>query len=282
MLQRFLLCSILLSFSLLVAAQLSAVGYKSEQYERLLTTTTYVVKVDDFFYDGNMEEAMKNWKITPYKFISNAEFKSKISDKSASFILPVTIFTGTRGQEYHYLALINGGRKDIGSYDYSDMLAYAVINHYGNEPLNTGCAYRVQNMVASMIQAMDLVKKNDIKGNPKKIVDNLMEYYRSLSNKIPKRTLLVNKAAIGNKMTEEEFGKIYPHKFEFCSQDKIAQVIREKDIRYYYYQPGITLNKSMFVFDPATGEVVYGDYQMMGLNINKKNVEMLVDAIDGK
>ncbi len=279
---RILLTILLVSISIFSIAQLSAVGYKSDQYEKFITTKTYVVKMDEFYFDGNMDEAMKDWKITPYEFITNAEFKAKVSDKTASFILPVTIFTGTRGQEYHYLALINGGRKDLSYYDYNDMLAYAVINHYGNEVTNISCAHRVHNMISSMINAMELVKKNDIKGNPKKIVDNLMEYYRSLSNKIPKRILLVNKAAIGNKMTEEEFGKIYQHKFEFCTQEKLAQVIREKDARYYYYQPGITLNKSMFVFDPATGEVVYGDYQMMGLNINKKNVEMLVEAIERK
>lgn len=279
---RIMLFFLLLCSSFFAFSQLSAVGYKSDEYETLLKTKTYVVKTDDWYFDGNMADAMKAWKITPYDFITTEEFKTKIADKTASFLLPITIFTGTSRQEYHYLALINGGKKKLANYEYNDMLAYAVINHFGNEPVNNNCGYRVSNMLSSMMNAMELVKKNDIKGNTKKMVDNLMEYYRSQSYKIPKRILLVNKSSLGNKMTEEEFGKIYPHKFEFCTQEKLAQVIKEKDTKYYYYQPTITLNKSMFVFDPATGEVLYGDYQMMGLNINKKNVEMLVDAIEGK
>jgi hypothetical protein len=263
-------------------AQLSAVGYKSKEYETLLSTKTFVLQTGDNAFDANMKEAMKEWKLTAYEFISDEDFKTKITDRASSFILPVTIYTGTSGQQYHYLALLNGGKKRLSSYDYNDMLAYAVINHFGDETSNTECSYRLANMVTSMVKAMDLVKKNDIKGNGKKMVDELMQYYRTQSYKIPKRILLVNREAIGNKMTEEEFGKIYPHKFEFCSHQKIAEVIRNKDPKYYYYQPTITLNKSMFVFDPATGEVLYGDYQMMGLNINKKNVEILADAIEGK
>ena len=168
---RILLTILLVSSSLFSIAQLSAVGYKSDQYEKFIKTKTYVVKMDEFYFDGNMAEAMKDWKITPYEFITNDEFKAKISDKTASFILPVTIFTGTSRQEYHYLALINGGRKSLSSYDYNDMLAYAVINHFGNEGTNISCAHRLHNMISSMINAMELVKKNDIKGNPKKIVD---------------------------------------------------------------------------------------------------------------
>lgn len=92
------------------------------------------------------------------------------------------------------------------------------------------------------------------------MVDELMKYCRTQSYKIPKRILLVNKEATGDKITEEEFGRLYPHKFEFCSREKIAQVTRNKDKKYYYYHPAITLNKWMFVFDLATGEVLYADY----------------------
>ncbi len=263
-------------------AQLSAIGYKSKEYDALLATKTYVLITGDTAYDNNMKIAMKEWKLTSYDYIGGEDFKTKISDNSASFILPITIFTGSARQQFHYLALINGGKKNLDKYVYQDMLAYAVINHFGDEETNTLCAYRLTNMVASMVKTMDIVKKNDLKGSPNKIQDELVEYYRSQSSKISKRILLVNRDAIGNKMTEEDFGKSYPYKFEFCSHEKLAQVIRDKDTRYYYYQPAITLYKSMFVFDPATGEVLYGELQIMGLNVNKKNVERLRESIEGK
>jgi hypothetical protein len=263
-------------------AQLSAVGYKSEAYEQFEESTTYVLITGEPIYDANMKEAMKEWKITPVGYVTEDEFGTKISDKGASFILPITIITGTSGQQYNFIALLNGGKKKLIKYDYTDMLAYGVVNHFGNEKQNTDCAFRLSNIISSMIQSMELVKKNELRGYSKFMVDELMKYYRTQSYKIPKRTLLVNAEAIGNKITEEEFGKIYPYKFEFCSQRKIAEVVKERNSKYYYFQPAITLNKSMFVFDPATGEVVYGDYQTMGLNINKKNVEMLTEAIAGK
>lgn len=282
--KKIILFTTLCLFFFKVEAQLSAVDYKSDEYNSFKASKTYVVLTGDSKFDTEIQSAVKDlWKVTPHEVIINeADFKSKLQDPSASFILLITIGTQHAQQNYHYLALINGGKKNISKYTYDDMLAYCPINHFQNEGKNTDCSYRVRNMIESMVLSMDIVTKNDIRGNSKKIVDSLQEHYNSRSKKIKDRVLLFCDETLGNKITKSDIAGIYPYKFEICNKEKIEQVIKEKSTQYYYYQPGITLNKSMFVFDPSNGEVLYFDFQIMGLNINTKNLEDLANTVKGK
>lgn len=113
-------------------AQLTAIDTKSPEFAQFRTSTTYYVLTGDEAFDKEMDMVMKElWTITPTEVISEADFKKKIKEKTASFILPVIIGAETRG--YHYLALFNGGKKRIDNYAYDDMLAYCPINFWGNE-----------------------------------------------------------------------------------------------------------------------------------------------------
>lgn len=264
-------------------AQLSAIDYKSEDFAQFKSNKTYVVKTGNANFDSEMANVMTNeWKITSFDFVSSKDFENKIKEKTASFILPVTIETGNANQNYHYLALINGGKKNLDRYSYDDMLAYAVINHWQSEPENIDCAYRVRNMVEAMIDAMSIVQKNDIKGNSKNIALDLLEYYRTKSPKIKDRTLLIPDYMITKKLDKAKFAGMYPFKYEVCSKEKIAEAIKNKSTDYYYFQPTITLNKSMWVIDPSTGEVVYGNVKIQGLYVKDDDIEELVNAIKGK
>lgn len=279
----FFVLSVLGLYSLSGSAQLSAVDYKSEQFAQFKSSKTYVVKTGNAAFDTELENAMKAlWKITSYDVIDSKAFETKITDKSASFILSVIIGTQNAGQNYHYLALVNGGVKKVSKYSYDDMIAYAVINHFQNEPENTDCAYRVRNMIESMIDAINIVQKNDIHGNSKKIALSLLEFYRTKSPKIKERVLLIPDYILNKKLDKADIAGLYPFKYEVCSKDKIAQAIKDKSKEYYYFQPAITLNKSIFVFDPFNGEVLYGDAQVMGLTIKESDFENLVNAIKGK
>ena len=278
-------------------AQLSAVDYNSEEFAQFKGSKTYIVKTGDARFDEELASAMKDlWTITPYESIEDKDFETKLIDKSASFLISVIIGTGTPNQNYHYLALINGGKKKIGKYTYDDMLAYCPLNHWSNEFENTACAYRVRNMVESMIQSMDIVQKKNIHGSSKAIVDGLRKVYNEKASRIKDRTLLfcdeTLKPSMGPKRTvsPEDNAKIsnmyktmisgnYPFKFEMCSKEKLEQVIKDKSTEYYYFQPAITLNKCMFVFDPSNGEVVYFDYQIQGLKITDDNIKDLVSTI---
>jgi hypothetical protein len=261
--------------------QYSAADYKDKDYAKFKASKTYYVKTGNESFDTEVINVLKEqWKETPYEVIDDAAFKTKLPDPANSFILSLIIGTQYANQNYHYLALVNGGKKKLNNYGYDDMLAYSPINHWVDETDNAACAFRVRNMIESMIAAMDLVQKNDIRGNSKKIVEGLQEVYNAKAGKIKKRTLLFCKESMGAKFKPEDVAGNYPYKYEICTKEKLAKVIKEKSKEYYYFQPGITLNKNMFVFDPSNGEVVYCDMQIQGLNIDKKNIKELVETID--
>lgn len=245
-----------------------------------MASKTLVVKTGNQLFDDELAAAMnESWKMTPFDFVDRKGFETNVKDPSVSFIVSIVITT-EKGQAYHYLALVNGGQKSIKHYGYDDMIAYCPINHFVDEPENSDCHFRVRNMIESMIGTLQIMQEKNISGGKLKIVDDLRRVYRSKSPQIKKRTLLFCQESIGKKITQSDIASAYPYKFEICSKEKLAKVIKDRDPNYYYYQPGITLNKSMFVFDPVNGEVMYFDYQIMGLAINKKNLEDLREAVD--
>lgn len=263
-------------------AQLSAVDYKSDEFAKFKASKTYGVKTGDAAYDAALESTLKDiWKITSYEMLEAKDLKTKITDATASFIASIEISTGNSNQNYHYIALFNGGKKSLSKYAYDDMIAYGVVNHFTNEMNNTDCAWRLRNILESMVDALNITQKNDIKGNSKKIVDGLREVYNAKASKIKERTLLIPSYMLNGKLEKSDIGGLYPFKYEVCDRSKIEQAIKDKSKDYYYYQPGITLNKSMFVFDPSNGEVVYFDYAIMGMYIKKSDIEDLVTTIKG-
>lgn len=271
-----------IGYSIISNAQLSAVDYKSKDYIQFKASKTYVVLSGNKKYDTEIKAVMADvWKVTPFSFIGVGELEVRLPEKDASFITLMTIETSNAGQSYHYLGLINGGKKKLSKYKYDDLLAYCPLNFYQNESSLSECHFRLRNMIQSMVLSMDIVQANDIKGSSAGIVKGLREIYNSKAPKIKERTLLFCDETVG-KLSEKEIAAICPFKFEICKKEKIAKAIKDKSTEYYYFQPGITLNKSMFVFDPSNGEVVYFDYNMMGLNINKGNIEDLAKAVNPK
>ena len=283
---------LILSLATTVAySQLSAVDYTSENFVRFKASKTYFVKTGNVEFDNEMQTALtESWKITPIDVIESKDFDKKLPDASASFLVYIKIESTGPSQVYHYLSVINGGKKNLNKYSYESLLAYAPINFYAGEASVEKSAFRARNIVESMVKAMDLVQKNDIKGSSKKIVDKLRDIYNEKASTIKSRTLLVNQDQIyvqfmgkkGKSISKEDFGKIYPGKFEFVSQARIAEVIKQKSSEYFYLQLTATLNKSIFVFDPSNGEVVYFNYKIQGMDIKDDDVEDLRDAINGK
>ena len=282
-----LILIIALAYSNFTFSQLSAVTFRSEEFAKFSASKTFFVKTGNATFDSETENALTElWKLTPFEIIDFETFEKKLPDVSASFILSIVISVSSKydDQNYHYLALINGGKKSLRKYRYEDMIAYCPINHFQNEPKNTDCAYRVRNMVESMILAMDLTQKNDIRGTTFDIAKRLQEIYNSRSGKIKDRTMLFCESSFGGKITKADIAGLYPFKFEMCSKEKIEQVIKDKSTEYYYYQPCFTYNTSIFVVDPSNGEIVYFRMGIPVLGYPKlktKDIEDLTEAVKG-
>jgi hypothetical protein len=263
-------------------AQLASLGYKmTDDYERFLASTTYVVLTDNAAYDSNMVHAIKKyWKITPYKFINyKKDLNKKIRDKKASFLLLVNMSTEESEDLYNCLALINGGKPTLAGYEFIDMLASSPTNHFLNELHTFDCSYRVQNMVQSIIATLDIVQKEQYKGDLEKVRSQLIKYYRTKSGAISKRILLICPEIIGDKIDEADFKKMYPYQTEFCKKETIDRIIASGDSSFYYLQLGATGTKSVFVFDPSNGEVVYADYSS-GKFFSKDDLKDLSKTIE--
>ena len=258
-------------------AQFSNVAYNNEKYFQFKASKTYVVLTGDERFDTELVNAMKDlWKLTPVDVIEGDKLNTKIKDKKNSFIISAIV------DRFNVIALINGGHQNLNFYSHADMLAYCPINNEHNEPENTDCYYRIRNMVESMVNAMELVKKNNLKGTSLKIATKIMEIYNSRAPQIKNRTLLFCRESMGDKISKSDITGMYPYKLEFCTKEKIEQVIKEKSTEYYYFQPMVTFNKMIMVFDPSNGEVLYAALdQMLSANINKKDIKKFVDKING-
>lgn len=277
-----ILLLILVTLSLHSSAQYASLGFKmTNDYERFIASTTYIVLTDNAAYDSSIVHAIKKyWKLTPYKFINyKKDLNKKLRDKKASFLLLVNMSTEESEELYNCLALVNGGKATLSAYEFIDMLAYCPTNHFQNELVMYNCAYRVKNMVQSIIATVTKVQTEGIKGDLEKMRELLEKNYRSQAGKIKERILLICPEIIGDKMDEEDFKKTYSNKTEFCKKETIERLIESGDSSFYYLQLSATAVKSVFVVDPHSGEVVYADHSM-GKYFSKDDLKDLSKAIE--
>ncbi len=230
------------------------------------------------------------WSISKYDFIERKEVDKYVKNPSYSLFLPIDIAVTTTNnystgrvssytQTYHYYALINGGKKKISNYSYDDMIAYAPFDFYGIEPGKLECEYRLPNILMEVQEAIKIVDEKEIKGGTRKIAEKLIDYYQTKSGDIPQKTLLVNKAYLKD-MDEEDFKKVYPFPFRVVDKSEIETAIQSKDSSVLYLLPAVTLNKHIFIVDPANGSILYAETEMTGLTVKKGNVKDIVKAIE--
>ncbi len=265
-------------------AQLAATPFDSKNAAAFFQSKTFVVNTGEPAFDASVKEAMKDqWKITPYDFMSVEDFQKNITNPGYSFIVLINfdkVHTKSNGstsyvQTYHYYGVIQGGQKQSSNYDYNDMLAYCPINFYMDENPVTNSAYRAPIMIHNLNSAIELVKEKQIKGNTLTIVKKLQEVYNSKTSVLKKKTLLMNEEHFKD-MTEADIKAVYPYKFELCTKDRIIKAMKAKDKSCLIYQPGITLNKSMMVFDCETYDCVFFDYAIQGMTIKKGDLKDMV------
>jgi len=265
-------------------AQLSAVPQNDETINEFYKSKTIAVLTGNKNFDSALIKYMKEiWTITPYEFVKEKDFKNSELKKGYSYILNLNIMVsknnGSYVKTYHYYGILMGKGIKISSYTYSDMISYCPIDFYGieNDQLNLYkrlpiVLYNLQNPIHTVIQ-------NKILGGTLKIVNDLRKIYNENAGVLKSKTLLLYKDR-EKLLSQEDFKKKYPYKFEYCTMEKIQEVIDSRDSNYAIYWPAITLNKSMFVFDANTYIPLFFDYQIQGLSITAGNISDLSDAIN--
>ena len=77
-------------------------------------------------------------------------------------------------------------------------------------------------------------KAEDIGSGELKNSFNIMGVYRKRSKEIKNQTLLIPEFMMHQKMDGQKVAKLYPHKFEICSNEKYSEVIANHTEGYVY------------------------------------------------
>jgi hypothetical protein len=285
---------ILLYLQVPAFTQLSATAWGKDDMEQFFKTKTcFVLTANKELNAEVMAGIQQFWKHTPIDSISEAEFSKRINNPSYSFmmIIQIEVITEKRNAQgmvvsrysdyNHLFGIINGGKKKIEKFAYQDMVAYCPLNYAMDEKPMYNCGYRGQCLVYSLNKAIELVKTKQLKGNSYKLVKQLQDIYNKRSVSIKNKTLLVNKEHLKD-ISEEEFKKEYPYEVEFCDAEKFRKAYKDKDKKYVIFQPAVTINKSICVYDAATYECLYFGDDLIHLKMRAGDVKELTKAIGGK
>jgi hypothetical protein len=246
------------------------------------SSKTYCVLTGNIVYDEAITKAMAEcWYVTPYSFIPKDSLKHFIKDKSSAFLIPAEA-----GDEIKCIALVPGGKGDLRYYRLADLLAYAPVNSYDDEPKIHECAFRVRNMLEGIIRAMDIMQERGKFGVERtaKLGMNLADIYNENAHLIKEKTLLVCESHLAPKFQKEQLAAVYPYKFEVCSKEKIARAIAEKSTEYYYFQPCITGRRFLMVIDPSNGKVLYYHEApfMANMSLRANDFKSLTEKVEAK
>lgn len=262
-----------LIFSIKGTAQFSSFGNKkADEIKSILKKSTVAVLTGNKEYDSAIMSAMqKYWKITPYEFKSFGKKDKYPKDKN---YLALVSISNQRDQYYHFLSFFPG---DYG-WNYESMLAYCPLDYYGIEEPMELSYHRLPILLFNIQNAVEVILNNKISGNTASIVNSMKQLYLQNSGLIKNKTLLVcnERKKI---LTPDQFKKVYPYKYEYCSMSKIKEAMNSRDTQYAILWPAATLNKSVFVFDAASFMPLYSANSMMGTGLTESDIRDLTSAI---
>lgn len=262
---------LLLLVTINVNAQYGGCDSFSKLSEKFKKTKTYVVLTGDSDFDSNLEKGLETyWTITDYEFINSSEIESKISNKNNSFILPLTM---SGYDNYPILGVLNGGQ-DISKYSYNSLLAYNIIDFYGNEKRLVDASYRAKHLVKMLHDYIILKMEGKISNVCATVRSSTVKNYNKKSKLIKNKTLLIEENQL-KKVKESDWIKRYSGKYKICSRAKIIEAIDNNMEEFCYLLPIFAYHKDIFVIDAKDGSVIYNSYSTRGTSFDKSDIKDL-------
>jgi len=186
---------------------------------------TLVVLSDDPFggYNFKIKEAFNNtWKVTPFEFISTADYEAKRQDKSYSFLTfdEVWFDKDKTKAKYNFLSLTLGGKyktqKEMPQLC-TIPVSYADVDEDNYLYKLTALIQIIQNHIHFVESTPGLTDINVTK----KINDNAYQ--------LKDKELYVIKDELTKAInTEAKFKSLYPYAFKFVTREELEKAIDEK------------------------------------------------------
>ena len=195
-------------------------------YKDFMESKTLVLLDDNPMSSFNLviKDVMENtWDITPYEFISNAEFDKLRHDSDHSFLLVTKAhFDKDRTKaRYDFLSLIMGEHNTRVA-DMPDLcslpLAYYKVEDDTYTYKMEAFVRFLQNHVRRMLEDPSLIGKKPFK-----------YYNKNMTEKLEDKTLYLIKSDLGGDVdTEAEIRDVYPYDFELVEREDVKQAIAER------------------------------------------------------
>jgi len=197
-----------------------------EDLDRFYKTKTLVVLDDNpmLSYNFIIKDVMaQEWKLTPYDFISAAEFEAKRLDPQYSFIITTTVSfeRDNTKANYKFLNLLLGGNY-IRVNEMPDIVAVPLSYHGVYEDSYT---YKLGSLLRFMQNHIDLIT-----ANPDKVTTNVFKYFRDNIDSISSKTLYIVKDELAPDVNvEAKIKKIYPYKFKIVTREEVEEAIEQRN-----------------------------------------------------
>ena len=197
----------------------------SEEAGRIPQITTMVVLENNMFssYNIYVKDAMeRNWTLTPFEFISTAEFENLRKDPDYGFlVLTGTSFERDKGHVYYnFLNFLLG--KDVRKIEEMPELCSFPLSY--SEADEDEYVYKLDLVIRFMQQHAEMIMKD-----PSVTALQYLTYYNRNTPELVNKTLLLEEDNLAEDVdTGEEIQELIDHTFRIVSREEIEAAITEK------------------------------------------------------
>jgi hypothetical protein len=221
--KKLLLLAFLIIYPIVIRSQ--APFPSSEEIKQFMASKTCVVLEDDPFSSFNSfaKEAMKSfWTITPYEFISIADFNKRRIDPAYSFIvLTQTNFERDKtGGLFNFANLIQG--KKVSKLSDNPEICAVPLSFAGEDDIEYGP--RLGIILAFMQKHAKLISED-----PSLTGRKYLKYYNVNAPEVVNKTILVKEEDLSPAISSIDAIKaIYPFALKIVSEEEIVSAINAK------------------------------------------------------
>lgn len=221
--KKIFISTILIIPALFLSAQKEYIPNTAD-LEKFFKTKTLVVLEDSPMSEFNFEiqDVMtREWKITPFEYIKNSDFKEKSKDENSSFLYTSIVNFEKDKTESRYIFLhLSLGGDNITIDDLRDMVSIP-LGYYGVDPDNY--IYKLGILIRFMQNHINLIYKD-----PGLISNNIFKHYNDNTKSAHDKVLyLIEDELTKDVSTAARIKQVYQYKFKLVTREEIKQAIQD-------------------------------------------------------